>query len=128
MTDLDPIVRGLPHQSKTILVQIWANPGTKVPYPIPAGLDTLLIQGLVNVAEGRLSLSQTGKAVLRYLETDRHIATWDRFHNVMATAAACDGQVQGLEQVFRDDFTPDERDLIRPVVEQVLAALAAAEK
>jgi hypothetical protein len=116
MTDLDHLVRGLPHQARSILAQVWGNPGTVVPYPIPAGMDTLLIQGLVNVTDGRVSISTHGRSVLRHLEIDRHIATHDRLINVLVTVLTCGGQVKGLEQTFRDDFTPDELDLIAPAV------------
>lgn len=127
MTDLDQLIHTLPMQSKLALLQIWANPATMAPPTIDPKLSVLIHQGLVNITDGRASISRRGAVVIRALDTERQIATCDRFLRIVENVLACGGEVANLEQAFSEpSFTVDELDLLAVGVEQLRAAIAKA--
>lgn len=128
MTTTDDLVHALPHRAKQILIHLWHDPARAIPPNEFPDIAPLLIKGLVNMVDGHASITRRGLSVLQYLATELRIDTYDRYLRVIENMLAHDGDMPGIEQVFRDNFASDELDLLEVSAERVLAAIKQARK
>ena len=124
MTDPDTarLVRELPLGVKAAFLQLPEAPKSWTALPSKVLLP-MLRQGLVNMVDGNLAISDKGLAVIAHLEGASRRAARERFVRLVETALEHEVPDEDLELTFRTHFTTSELAGIDPSLAAVRRAL-----